>query len=349
MKKKLPTAQLLPSGQYRCRVMVNGERVSVVDADPNTAQAKAIALQAGLMEQEKKPLSMTVGEAIDRYIESKDSVLSPSTIAGYKKQRRNTFKSLMNVQLRDLTQEAIQKAVNSMSKDKSPKYVKNAHGLLSAVLGVYRPDMTLHTTLPQNEKYEIAIPATEEIDKIAEFVKGKKFELPFLLGAWLGLRTSEIRGLKWDCVSDGIVHIKRALVDGVDGPKLKLTKTYSSDRKLKIPPYIQQLIKQQPKTDDFIIHYNRNQLYKCLERACKSCGIRRYRFHDLRHYQASLMLMLGVPDKYAMERMGHASTNMLKNVYQHTMTSKSEEVADTVDNFFNKNLDTNLDTDNKDS
>ena len=40
------------------------------------------------------------------------------------------------------------------------------------------------------------------------------------------------------------------------------------------------------------------------------------------------MLLLNVPDKYAMERMGHASTNMLKNVYQHTMRSKSEEVAD---------------------
>lgn len=344
MKTKLPTAQRLPSGQYRCRVMVNGQRMSVVDEDAKTAQAKAMALQAGLIAQEKKPQAMSLGQAIDRYIESKDSVLSPSTIAGYKKQRRNTFQSLMNVQLRDLTQESIQKAVNNMARVKSPKYVKNAHGLLSAVLSVYRPEMTLHTTLPQNKKYEIAIPTTEEIDRIAEFVKGKKFELPFLLGAWLGLRTSEIRGLTWDCVSKGTIHIKQALVDGTNGPELKLTKTYSSDRKLKISPYIQQLIQQQPKTDEYVIHYNRNQLYKCLERACKSCGIRRYRFHDLRHYQASVMLMLGVPDKYAMERMGHASTNMLKNVYQHTMTSKSDEVADTVDNFFNQNLDTNLDT-----
>ena len=344
MKKKLPTPQKLPSGAYRCRVMVNGQRVSVVEVDAKTAQAKAVALQNGIIEQEQKPSLLTVGKAIDRYIESKDSVLSPSTIAGYKKQRRNTFQSIMNVQLCDLTQEAIQKAVNSMAREKSPKYVKNAHGLLSAVLGVYKPDMALHTTLPQNKKYEIAIPTTEEIDRISAFVKGKKFELPFLLGAWLGLRTSEIRGLTWDCVSNGAIHIKQAIVDGANGPELKLTKTYSSDRKLKIPPYIQQLIEQQPKTDEYVIHYNRNQLYKCLERACKSCGIQRYRFHDLRHYQASVMLMLGVPDKYAMERMGHASTNMLKNVYQHTMTSKSDEVADTVDNFFNQNLDTNLDT-----
>ena len=52
------------------------------------------------------------------------------------------------------------------------------------------------------------------------------------------------------------------------------------------------------------------------------------------------MLSMGVPDKYAMERMGHASTNMLKNVYQHTMSEKSREVAASIDAFFEKNLTT---------
>lgn len=46
------------------------------------------------------------------------------------------------------------------------------------------------------------------------------------------------------------------------------------------------------------------------------------------------MLLLNVPDKYAMERMGHSPTNMLKNVYQHTMDEKVEEVANNVDAFF---------------
>ena len=59
------------------------------------------------------------------------------------------------------------------------------------------------------------------------------------------------------------------------------------------------------------------------------------------------MLALGVPDKYAMERMGHATNNMLKTVYQHTMKSKQNEVASMVDNYFMKKLHTNLHTDNK--
>ena len=56
------------------------------------------------------------------------------------------------------------------------------------------------------------------------------------------------------------------------------------------------------------------------------------------------MLTLGIPDKYAMEHMDHASTNILKTVYQHTMKSKSEEVADMIDDYFERNLHMNLHT-----
>ena len=54
------------------------------------------------------------------------------------------------------------------------------------------------------------------------------------------------------------------------------------------------------------------------------------RFHDLRHYNASIMLALNVPDKYAMDRMGYATSSTLKKVYQHVMRDKQKEVADVV-------------------
>ena len=47
MGKKLtnPTPVQLPSGSWRCQVMVNGKRISVVDDDPAVAHAKALALK----------------------------------------------------------------------------------------------------------------------------------------------------------------------------------------------------------------------------------------------------------------------------------------------------------------
>ena len=52
------------------------------------------------------------------------------------------------------------------------------------------------------------------------------------------------------------------------------------------------------------------------------------------HYYASIMLANNVPDKYAMKRMGHATNSMLKNVYQHIITQKDQEVTVVMNNFF---------------
>ena len=54
MKKKLPTPQKLPSGMWRCQIMVDGKRISVVDENPGVAQAKAVAMKNGLIEEAKK-------------------------------------------------------------------------------------------------------------------------------------------------------------------------------------------------------------------------------------------------------------------------------------------------------
>lgn len=324
--------------------MVDGRRIDVIEGDPAVAHAKALAVKAGLLEEKKPIQALTVGEAIDRYIESKDAVLSPSTVAGYRRIRENALQDIMSLRLTELTQERVQRAVNKMAKDKSPKSVRNAHGLLSAVLAEYRPGMVLRTTLPQKQKYNVAIPSDEDIEKIMQTAVGTDMELPILLAVWLGLRVSEILGLTWDSVEGNVLHVKRAIVDGEDGPVEKGTKTYSGDRKIRLPDYLKVLIGAQAKDTDHIVQLSRRAIGGRFDTICKRAGIPHYRFHDLRHANASVMLALGIPDKYAMERMGHATNNMLKTVYQHTMNSKQEEVADAVDNYFTQKMHMSLHT-----
>lgn len=341
---KLPKAKKLPSGRWNIQVMVDGKRVSFTAMTEREATAKAAAYKAGLAQKKKSPTVMTVREAIDRYIESKDGVLSPSTVAGYKRIRKNNLQEIMPIKLPALTQEAVQKAVNKMAKEKSPKSVANAHGLLSAALAMFYPDFQLRTTLPQKKKHEAHIPEAEEIGKILQEARGKKVELPILFAVWLGLRASEIRGITWDEIDGDKLHIKQAIVQGENGPAVKGTKTYSGDRVLRIPPYIQDLIARQPKTDDYLVHMSGQAIYKAFVTVCQKAGVKHYRFHDLRHANASVMLLLGIPDKYAQERMGHATNNMLKTVYQHTMKSKRDEVDDSIDNYFSQILQTKLQT-----
>lgn len=330
-KLNKPSPVELPSGMWRCQVTVNGKRESVVDADPEVAHAKALAIKNGYLQQAKNPSVLTVGEAVDRYIESKDSVLSISTIEGYKKIKRNQFPSIEKVKIGLLTQEMVQKWVNAMARDKSPKTVRNAHGLLSAAVGAYCPGLNLRTTLPQKKRHDIAIPSEKDIKKMLQTVKGTEHELYILLAIWLGLRMSEIRGLKWEDINGDVLRVRRAMVDQGE----KTTKTYTSQRDLPIPKKIMDLLNTAPHTSEYIVPRSRHYIYENFQKICVQAEVsQHYRFHDLRHINASIMLAKGVPNKYAQQRMGHATENMLKTVYQHTMDKETKKHNKKIDKYF---------------
>lgn len=342
---KIPKAVKLPSGSWYINIMIDGKRLSITAPTKREAENEAAAIKSGAKAAKIKT-RFTVGEVIDRYISSKDTVLSPTTINGYKKLRKSVFQEIMDDPADSISQERVQRAVNKMARSKSPKYVRNAYGLFTAAMAEYFPDRMFRITLPQKEAPKIQIPTMDQIRTLHEDCCGKQFELPFLLAVWLGLRTSEIRGLTWDCIDGNTLIIKQALVEGENGPELKQPKTYSGNRRLQIPPYIMHLLDETPHTDEYIVHYTRSAMYNHLRRACIRHDIPPFRFHDLRHVNASVMLEQNVPDKYAMERMGHATNNMLKNVYQHTISKKSKQVADNLDRYFEEELQIKLQMNN---
>ena len=49
-----------------------------------------------------------------------------------------------------------------------------------------------------------------------------------------------------------------------------------------------------------------------------------------------MMLARGVPDKYAMKRLGQSSPKMIKDVYQHIYESKEKEVTETISTAFSE-------------
>lgn len=333
--KLSPRPTELPSGRWRCRVMVRGEMISVVEDTPELAHARAISMKQGIVQRTGPRSTLTVGEAADLYIESKDAVLSPATVAGYRRVRNNLMAPILGVRLAELTQMDVQRWVNALAKEKSPKTVRNAHGLFTAIVAVYRPDFALRTTLPQKQRYDVAIPSDEDIGKIIAAVRGTENEVPILLAVWLGLRMSEILGLRWTDVDGEVLHIRRALVDEGE----KTTKTYSSQRDLPLPAHLQTLLAALPHSGDRVVPLTRRALYSRFQTICKQADTsQHYRFHDLRHINASVMLSLGVPNKYAQQRMGHATENMLKTVYQHTMTAEQQAVAAKVDAYFESKL-----------
>lgn len=309
---KTPKPEKLPSGSWRIRLQIDGKRYSV--AKPTKAEAKEEArkLYAGF-EIEKRS-TMTVGQAIDRYISEKSKVLSPYTIKGYNTIRKNYLSELMSINLTDLEQSDIQKAiVAEQAVGKSPKTIKNAHGLLTATLSEYRPKFRTESKLPKAAKTERDIFSEEDMQKVWQAAKGDKYELAILLASWFGLRMSEVRGLKFGDISGSYMHVQRARIR-VKGKDLdKKPKTVAGDRVIKLPKLILEKLPVGP-PDRYICPYSISAINKGFIRVCNKAGVKPCRFHDLRHFAASVSLALGVPDKYSMKRMGHATENMLRTI-----------------------------------
>jgi integrase len=59
----------------------------------------------------------------------------------------------------------------------------------------------------------------------------------------------------------------------------------------------------------------------------KRVGVRRIRFHDLRHTHASLMIAAGVNMKVVSERLGHMDVAFTMRVYQHVMPGMQARAA----------------------
>lgn len=335
-------AKKLPSGNWRVQVYAGmddaGKRIYKSFTAETKKEAEFLAAEYNLKRKEK-PKGITVGDAIDGYIASKENVLSPTTISGYRELRRNKLQGIMDVPLSKITNMIIQQEINREAARLSPKTLRNAHGLLSAALAIYLPDFTLRTTLPAKEHKIKRLPEPAEVLRA---VKDTEVELPVTMAMWLGMRLSEIQGLRFSDISeDGTITIShvRVIVDCKYVEKDR-TKTYGSTRLVHAPSEIVEKIISMPhdKCSDYIFQFAPGGIYKRLQSALRANGIQHISFHDLRHMNASIMVALGVPDKYAMERGGWSSNSTLQNVYQHTFSEERKQIDQKIDDYFRRIL-----------
>ena len=283
----------------------------------------------------KRKEGLTVADAVDGYITSKQNVLAPSTLRGYGILRRNRLQSLMPLDVNAVNSFTVQQAINEDAVKVGAKTIKEGVNLVCAALKLYDINPILHVTYPAKKPKLKELPTAEQV---MNMVRGTDIELPCLLAMWLSLRMSEVRGLQFRDLKDNTLTVCRSNIyfDGKNNVRDQ-NKTYKSTRKLTIPDYIKDLIMAVPheKEDEFIVQMEyqtlRSKFYKLLEEHNYHMT-----FHDLRHLSASVMLMLNIPDKYAMERGGWLTNSTLKSVYQHTFSEERKQVDKKIDDYFNR-------------
>lgn len=287
----MANAKKLPSGSWRVNAFIgvdeNGKQIRKSFTAPTKREAELMAAQyLTKKHHEAAPENMTLGQAIDKYIESKSNILSPSTIRGYTDVRRVAFKDIMDRPLDKLNEVDCQRAVNQYSANHSPKSVTNAWGLVASSLSMFAPAIKITVALPQKQKPEIRIPTKDEVAVLIEASVDTVMEIPILLAALLGLRRSEICALKWSDVDfkKNTIFIQRAIVYGADGKRHeKATKTTAGTRLLSVAPEVMKRLQSQKKDTDFVCTLTPYTITDKFTHLLEKLGIEPFRFHDLRH------------------------------------------------------------------
>ncbi len=280
---------------------------------------------------------ITFREALSDFILNREAILSPSTIKEYSRLAAKNFDEINEIPVDQISQADIQRFVNNAcARGLSSKSVHNIHALISAVLNNVRPDLKLNTTLPRKAKPNLYIPSDDEVVKLITYIRARGSRdmlVSILLAAYGPMRRSEICGLYDEDVNGNVIHVHRAMVyDRNNHWILKnQTKTAASNRFISMPDFVIDEIKD---IKGKLVNLNPDCISTRFSYTLKNAGIPHFRFHDLRHYSASIQHAIGIPDAYIMARGGWESDTTLKNIYRHALDAEAKKANDKINDYF---------------
>jgi len=335
-------ATRLPSGSYRAQVFLgfddNGKRIYKSFTADTANQADLLALQFKAKNKTTESPQRTFLSASGEFLRSNTKTLSITTLRSYEGIRRmlsENYKSFCARSIYNIDRSCLQKLINSLSADHSPKTVRNYNGFICEVLrinGVEPPKCQL----PQKKKPVLNIPDEAAIKRLFEAVKGTDLEVPVMLGALVPMRRGEIVAARLeDLDDDNVLHIHRSLAVGAKGVvQEKMPKNDSSDRFVKLPDELADKIRSQ----GYVCNISIKAISTRFCRALRKSGIEHFRFHDLRHAFVSIAHAAGIPDAYIMARGGWSTPYTVNNVYKHVLDADRIKIENEVNDTFKKLL-----------
>ena len=338
----MPTAKRTKAGTYRVTIYDYKDSTGKVHQKTFTAETKREAERLANEYKDGPQLSdLTVGEAILKYIESKKAVLSPSTHRSYLSIYKTHFEtSRFGAQkLVSLDNITVQQFISDL--DLSPKTVRNISGLLTAAIQMYRPTARFVITLPARKRPELHTPTTAEVEQlIAAVKKDRELYICVLLCAFGPMRRSEACAIRYDDIDrkTNTITVRRSCVRNNDKEWIykDTPKTDSSYRAIIYPSEVVNAI---GRGFGYVINENSPAaLSDRLTRVLKREGLPHFRMHDLRHYSASILHAIGIPDQYIMARGGWKTDNVMKRVYRDTITDIDKKMNQKAVRYFEKRM-----------
>lgn len=316
----------LPSGNWRIRETRNGKTYSLtVDFKPKKYEAFQLIEEKIAMNSASESLSLK--DAVQKYLDIKEHVLSPSTLKGYTSYLKKFSDKFASIPIENVTLDEIQAQVDRWALEYSAKYTKNIYGLLSSTLALFRPEFNVSKiTLPKVKRTDPYIPIDKDVKNLLSQIQNSEFEIPIALAAF-GMRRSEICALTIDDIHDGYILVNKTKVQDKDGKwVINKTNNKSEERRVYIPKKLEEKIRNK----GYIFKYTPDTLTNGQRRILKKLGITHFSPHKLRHYFASVAHSLDIPDAYILETGGWKTDHVMKSVYRHALEDKTKEMKDRV-------------------
>ena len=257
----------------------------------------------------------------------------------------------------------LQMFYSEMLRKVKPNTVIHYHAIIhSALKYAVKTDMLVQNVAdkvdrPKKNSFQPVFLSAEEMQKMFEALRGTKLELPVLVAAFYGFRRGEVLGLKWDAIDfeRGTISVIRTVTTiTLDGKQTEIeqqsAKTKSSLRTLPLigsfREYFLQVKEAQElnkqvcgncynyEYDGFVFvdelgeRMRANYLTSTFPKFLEDHGLRRMRFHDLRHSSASLLLANHVPLKQIQEWLGHSDFSTTANIYAHLGAASKQNTAE---------------------
>ena len=333
------TARKLPSGNYNVQIYDYTDHAGKQHYKSFTASTRREAERLAIEYQNRSRNHIadpTVSEALDGYITTKAPVLSPSTIRGYRQLQNRYYERLNHKHIHALTTMELQHFVSDLSNEVSAKTVSNVYGLLSSAMRFYDKSIDTTVTLPKKQKRRPVSPSDEQVQQL--FQRAEKWlQVSIALAAFGSLRRGEICAVRFGDIRGVTIHVHADRVKNPEGEWVikETPKTSESDRMVNVPPDVIRLIGQ-GEPGELIVKQCPDSITKRFIDLRDDLGLS-IRFHDLRHYFASIGVALGIPDIYLADMGGWAQgSTAMKQVYQNKIVHLSEKYADKMSGHFQK-------------
>ena len=258
----------------------------------------------------------------------------------------------LNIKLKELTTEDIQEFYSAQLERVSTNTVIHYHAVIHRALKyavkikTIQSNPAVNVERPRKEKFIGSFYDKKEINTLFDIIQGHPLEVAIKLAAFYGLRREEIIGLKWTAIDfeNNTLTIQHTVTEcNLDGKHIEVASdTAKTDSSLRTMPLVTNframLLAKKEKQEhyrklcgrtyckeylDYIFVNEMGERWKPrylsdgFKRILEQNGLRRIRFHDLRHTCASLLLANNVPMKKIQEWLGHSDFSTTANIYAH--------------------------------